>query len=243
MDSNYGFVITAAGRELLATLLAGERLEITRVMVGEGRLGPDDNPANLTDLIAPVAQGTTTVPVVANNSTSFVVEYRSDLGGGLERPFWLNEFGVFALDKEGAEIMLYYAALGDYPQYVSAYDSGAIDIRRFPVTIAVSTDAEVILGYPAEAFMTSEEIGEYVMSTLLPRLLEREEDLIKKHNADPQAHPDLIKSTNQISARVTKLEDMLNNDVTRNSYTVSFVDLEGVTVKGVWNRSMSRIEF
>lgn len=136
MSENYGFVITASGRELLATLLAGERLEVTRVMVGEGRLAPDDNPANLLDLIAPVAQGTSTVPVVENSSASFVVEYRSDLNGGLDRNFWLREFGVFALDKSGREIMIYYATLGEYPQHVAAHGSGATDIRRFPVKSA-----------------------------------------------------------------------------------------------------------
>lgn len=243
MDNNYGFVITAAGRELLATLLAGERLEITRVMVGEGRLGPDDNPANLTDLIAPVAQGTTTMPVVANNSASFVIEYRSDLGGGLERPFWLNEFGVFALDKEGSEIMLYYAALGDYPQYVSAYDSGAIDIRRFPVTIAVSTDAEVILGYPAEAFMTSEEVAEFVRANVFPMMAESAQKLIDAHNTDPESHPDIRDMLTTSELRIQRIEDMMLNDVTGNPFIVTFGTLDGLLVEGVWNKSMSRIEF
>ena len=32
----YGFIITTEGRKLLAKLIAGEQLEITRVMVGSG---------------------------------------------------------------------------------------------------------------------------------------------------------------------------------------------------------------
>ena len=53
------------------------------------------------------------------------------------------------------EVMIYYGSLGDYPQWVSAYNEGAIDIRRYPVTLKVSTDIIVEIAYPALAFMTS----------------------------------------------------------------------------------------
>ncbi len=39
-----GFMITVKGRKLLAKLVAGEQLEITRVMVGSGNLG-EESPA------------------------------------------------------------------------------------------------------------------------------------------------------------------------------------------------------
>lgn len=243
MSENYGFVITAQGRGLLATLLAGERLEITRVMVGEGRLVSDENPANLTDLIAPVAQGTSTVPVVENSSASFVVEYRSDLNGGLDRAFWLSEYGVFALDKNGGEVMIYYASLGGYPQHVAAFNSGAIDIRRFPVVLNVGTDAEVVLGYPADAFMTSEEVAEFVKANVMLMIDSSAKALIDAHNADTAAHPDMRSKISDGESRIQRLEDMILNDVSGNPFMVKFDTLDGVTVSGVWNNTMGRIEF
>ena len=119
----YGFIITVEGRKLLAKLMAGEQLEITRVMVGSGDVEEGQSPAYFTDLVQPVAQATSTLPVAKEDTVSFVVEYRSDLNGGLQEGFWLKEFGVFARDEE-KEVLLYYATLGDFPQYVTAYKKG-----------------------------------------------------------------------------------------------------------------------
>jgi len=156
MDS--GFTITKAGWRLLAKLLAGSTLEITKVMVGSGKLAEGACPAELTDLIQPVALATSTVPVVTDEQVSFIVEYRSDLNGGLKEGFWLNEFGVFANDPDEGEILLYYATMGYYPQYVAAFNGSAVDVRRYPVVIGL-TDTEIVeLGYPAKAWVTSEEL-------------------------------------------------------------------------------------
>lgn len=244
MSENYGFVVTLAGRALLASLLAGEQLTITRVMVGDGNLG-DASPYQLEDLISPVAQATSTTPVHKDDTVSFTVEYRSDLNGGLERDFWLSEFGVFALNKDNEEILLYYATLGDYSQAVRRMnDSGQIDVRRFPVTLIVSDEVEVTINYFADAFMTSENIVEYTTTTLLPLLLEELDKKLTAHNLDANAHPSQRLVLEDLKARVEKIEKMLSDDITKNQFTVSFVDLEEIIVKGgVWNEREQRMEF
>lgn len=158
----YGFIIPAKGWNLLTKLLAGELLVITRVMVGSGRLADNTEPAALTGLVQPVAAGTSTVPQINKNTCSFVVEYRSDLNGGLQKGFWLNEFGVYALDPDEGEILLYYGTLGEYPQYVSEYSGGSIDIKRFPVSIVLTDEVNVEINYPAIAFMTAEDVANYI---------------------------------------------------------------------------------
>lgn len=45
------------GRQLIAGLLAGETLEISKVMVGSGQLTEGMEPSEITDLISPVAIG------------------------------------------------------------------------------------------------------------------------------------------------------------------------------------------
>lgn len=127
-------------------------------MVGSGKPQSQEDLASLTDLVAPVAQATSTNPLRKGDSVEMVVEYRSDLNGGLSTGFWLNEFGIFAMDGDD-EVMIYYGCLGDFPQWVSAYNDGAIDIRRYPVSINVSTDVQVIITYPALAFMTAGRRG------------------------------------------------------------------------------------
>lgn len=156
----YGFTITSAGWRLLAKLLAGDRLNLTRVIVGSGRVPDGMHPGDLTGLIAPVALATSTAPVVVGKVVSFIVEYRSDLNGGLKEGFWLTEYGVYASDPDVGEILLYYGTLGDYPQYVTAYSDGSVDIRRYPVSIVLTDELEVTAAYPALAFMTSEDVEE-----------------------------------------------------------------------------------
>lgn len=240
---NYGFTITSAGWTLLTKLFSGARLELTRIMVGSGRVPDTDNPATLTDLVAPVALATSTVPVVEDKTVSFVVEYRSDLNGGLEEGFWLNEFGVYAMDPDNGEVLLYYGTLGDYPQYVAAYSSGSVDIRRYPVSITLTTELEVVIAYPALAFMTSEDVAEYITVTALPLFLAKAQELIDEHNVSPVSHLDLRNVDAQLGSRVERLEDMMLNDVTGNPFIITFGDLAGVSVEGVWNQQQQRIEF
>lgn len=160
---NYGFTITELGWNLLSKLLTGDQLKLTRIMVGSGRVTDTTNPASLTDLIAPVAPATSTAPIINGKTISFVVEYRSDLNGGLEEGFWLNEFGIYA-EAENGEIMLYYGTLGDYPQYVTPYTNGSVDIRRYPVSITLSSEIDVVINYNPDAFVTSDDLENYISS-------------------------------------------------------------------------------
>lgn len=166
---SYGFIITVDGQKLLAKRVAGEKIEITRVMVGKGNVQEGQSPVYFTDLVEPVAQATSTSPIVKENIVSFIVEYRSDLNGGLKEGFWIKEFGIFAKDDE-KEILLYYATLGDFPQYVTAYKNGALDVRRYPVSIAISDGVKVTLNYPANAFVTEESFWELIKKEAIPYL-------------------------------------------------------------------------
>ena len=141
--SYYGFVVTDSGRELIAKLVAGQQLPISKIMVGSGTIPDDVKPAAMTALVEPVAAGTSTAPVYDGASVRMIVEYRSDLNGGLDHYIPLHsakagrEFGVFAFDPDKGEVLIYYGTLGDYPQYVSAASNTGVDVRRFPVCIVI----------------------------------------------------------------------------------------------------------
>jgi hypothetical protein len=213
-------------------------------MVGSGKLPEGLNPAELTDLIAPVAQATVTEPIVFENTVSFVVEFRSDMNGGLEHGFWLSEYGVFAIDPDVGEILLYYGTLGDYPEYVSAFQSDANDMRQYPVSIPVSTDdINITLTFPSTALMTVEEMKNYIHYFILPEFVDLSGDLIAAHNVDPDAHWNIRNLILALESRILRLEDMVINDVTGNSFLYTFNSLDGLIVTGVWNETQQRIEF
>lgn len=239
-----GFTIPQKGLALLAKLHSGDTLEITRVMIGDGQIPDDRNPRDLEDLISPVALATSTKPVTVGTTTSFIVQYRNDLNGGLDRDVNINEYGVFANDPDEGEILLYYGNLGAYYEPVPARKpNDPITSREYPVSIGVAEGVEVILGYMASAYMTSEDMETYCIATLLPMLLAETQHLIDGHNTDPEAHPHLLALISDINARLSLLELMYNTDVSGNQFTVTFEDLADLEVTGVWNQPQARVEF
>ena len=84
MEDFYGFVVTKKGRDLIAKLVAGEKLQLSKIMVGSGGVPDLGNPREMEDLSEPVALATSTEPVYDENTVKMIVEYRSDLNGGLD---------------------------------------------------------------------------------------------------------------------------------------------------------------
>lgn len=162
--SYYGGTITVKGRDLITSLIAGETIEFTRIVVGSGEMPEGVEPIDMEALVNEVAEATSTVPTVENSVLSLVVEYRNDMNGGLKTGFWLREFGIYAKTNKSEEILLYYATLGNSPQPVNAYQDNRIDIRRYPVTIALEVDADIQVTYNPGAFITAAEAEQLIQS-------------------------------------------------------------------------------
>lgn len=241
--SYYGFAVTDKGRALIAKLVAGKQLELSRIMVGSGQCPDDTEPRELLDLVEPVAAATSTVPNYDGASVQMIVEYRSDLNGGLEHGFWLREFGIYAYDPDEGEVLIYYGCLGDYPQWVSAASKTGVDVRRFPVCIVIGDDSGVNVDYNCEAWMTAEDVEEYCTVTMLPLFLSKAQELIDAHDVDEDAHFSIQNLVTDIDARLSLLELLFNTTVEGNPFVVTFESLEGTSVEGVWNEPAKRIDF
>lgn len=169
MESLYGFVVTRRGRNLFAKLGAGYKLEITKVMFGTGKM-PEGSTVkdmmDMEDLVTPLAEGTGTTPIYEDDTVSMVVEFRSDLNGGLKETSWLNEFGVFANDPDLGEVLILYATLGDYPDSVKAFKDGRVTVRDYPISVTVGAASEVVIDFSASAFITSEEAVKLIAASI-----------------------------------------------------------------------------
>lgn len=240
----YGCTTTKRGRALIAKIMAEKMpLTLTRTMVGSGTCPEGLFPGELQDLVEPVAAATSNEPMYDGDTVHMTVEYRSDLNGGLDHGFWIREFGVFAKDLDGTEVLLYYGTLGDYPQWVSAYSQTGIDTRRFPISITVGEGATVIIDYSPEAFMTAEDVKEYCTVVMLPQFLTEAQKLIDAHDTDSEAHPAIQNLSAALDSRLSLLELMYNTDVSGNPFTVTFESLTGLVATGVWNATQKRLEF
>jgi hypothetical protein len=91
--------------------------------------------------------------------------------------------------------------------------------------------------------MTAEDVAEYLTNVGMPMLLNGAQGLIDAHNIDPDAHPLIRTDLETTMARIGRLEDMFLNDITANPFLITFGNLNGVIVSGVWNQIQQRIEF
>lgn len=223
----YEVTMTKAGYELQAKLFAeGGSIPITRVEVGKGVCPSGTDPARLTGLVESVGPATSTTPRQEGCEVSLTVEYRSDLNGGLEEPFQIREFGVFAAKADGTELLLLYGDLSDYPESaIPQKYSGCV--RRYPVKIVIGPDARAELAYPAGAWVIHEELAQAIAG----------------HDGDEDAHPYLRRLYSGLGARVDLLELMYATDVSGNPFTVTFESLAGLACTGVWNAALARLEF
>ena len=189
----YGFVITEAGNQLLAKMVAGQTLKLSGVFMDLGTVEDKETARQLTAPLEPGPAGTSTVPTVKGNQVGMIVQFRSDLDGGLKEDKWIGGFGVYAEDPDtGDPVMIYYASLGHQRQPIAAYVEGtAPDVRNFPISIRVTSGVDATLTYPAGAWMTAEDVLLYFNETIKPELEASLAGLIEAHNTDENAHPDL----------------------------------------------------
>lgn len=254
MNDGYGFAVTDAGRYLIARLLTGDTMHITKIMFGDGRVPDGVRLASVTGLYNTVAQGTSDDPQCDRGTAYMTVEYNNALNGGLESGFWLREFGIFALDPANGEVLIGYGTLGDYAQYVAPYAQNVgIDVRRFPVEIAIGEDRGMVVDYKTSLWMTAEDVRNYFNTTLLPLIDEEIDEKIAAHNRDPEAHFGMERILNlNVYPRLALAEAMeelsgVSNDEHigyENEYITVFDTLDDVDMtSGNWNDLLCRVEF
>ena len=187
----YGFVITEAGNQLLAKMVAGQTLKLSGVFMDLGTVEDKETARRLTAPMEPGPAGTSTVPTVKSSQVGMIVQFRSDLDGGLKEDKWIGGFGVYAKDPDtGDPVMIYYASLGHQKQPIAAHVEGtAPDVRSFPISIRVTSGVDAALTYPAGAWMTAEDVLVYFNETIKPGLEAYLAGLIEAHNEDETAHP------------------------------------------------------
>lgn len=250
---DYGFAVTDAGRYLIARLLTGATLSITKIMVGTGRVPDGVRLAAVEDLYETVAQATSNVPYCAGGIAHLTVEYNNSLNGGLETGFWLREIGIFALDPVAGEILLAYATLGDYPQFVPPYSEAlGVDVRRFPFAFAIGENRDVVVSFQSGLWMTADDVRSYYEDVLSPDIEARISGAISSHNADPAAHGGFGRMLNtSVMPHLMLAEAMEELALTTDSHAgyanagyTTFETLDGVTMTtGNHNGTLARIEF
>lgn len=188
---DYAYKITTHGRAAIAACMALEEpFRIARVAFGGGRIDESAELADVHELLEYVSEGAVAERRHRDGRLFLTIQYVNS-----EHPevpdFLLSEFIVYVQDPEsGEETDLLYGTLGDYRQPVPAWNRAyPPSVFNFPLEIILSSELTVQNAAPA-GLVTWDDLERW------------EGGAVGKHNADPEAHPDLRREVEALLAEL-----------------------------------------
>lgn len=240
--------ITAAGLIVLAKGAAGEKINYTRIVLGDGYLEEGQTPRSLTEVVSPKASIDITKLKVNTDGTVAV--------GGVftndqtNEGFFYRELGLYAEDPDPdvGEVLYCYGNCGDLAEWIPPTGGATIVEKTIDIVTVIGTATNVTAYIPADAYATKQDYENYKAIALGAQATANEAiDLarlaIEIANAAQQAVIDLTKIVQQNTSKIATLWDAVFSDITTNPFQITFVDLEGITLtSGVWNSTLQRLE-
>lgn len=164
--------LTNAGRNLIAKALNGMPIKFTKGIVGSGYLPEGAEIATMENVVSPMRNmkiGYVTVPGETGTAKLTLEMNNQDLLQG----FFIREIGIFALDPEtGEEVMYSYANFADTAHFMPGQDSETPIWYRLQIktvvdqakdVTAILTDNPLAVSY-VELGEATDEIYRYIRS-------------------------------------------------------------------------------
>lgn len=261
MPNKYGTIITAAGAEIIAEcVFGGSTLHITEAAAGDGGGAYYEPTVSQTALVSEQWRGGIASAQI-NPSTPNMLDVKivipDDVGG-----FVVREMGLF----NDAGVLI---AICNTPDTEKVAISGGVSGQLTMIMHIVVADASVVefTITPSLDSINQEELNAAISNhnasntchadirALALGSVQKGEvytiaetdslvsDAVAEHNADAEAHPSLLVTLGGLDSRLATLELKYGTDVTGNSFEVTFANLDGLIVTGVWNETYARVEF
>ena len=168
-------IVTNIGKEMIAKSQNGQTLTFTRVALGDGLIDDDDDILSFTKvknerLSANIAKW------VDKQNGQFKIQFRVS-NQEVEIGFWQREIGIMAKIDGGEEQLYAYATSGNGADFL--YD------KTTPIDERI-VNIDFVIG-------NAENVQVIVNGSIIYATIEDLENAIDEHNADENAHDNLIK--------------------------------------------------
>lgn len=240
--------ITTAGLIVLAKGVAGQKINYTKIVLGDGYLEEGQTPRTLTGVVSPKAtvditklkingDGTVTVGgVFTNNQTN--------------DGFYYRELGLYAddPDEDVGEVLYCYGNCGDLAEWIPPTGGATIVEKTIDIVTAIGTATNVTAYIPADAYATKEDYENYKAIALAAQATANQAILLAQQAVGiaeqaAAAVVDLSNVVQQNTSKITTLWDAVFGDITTNPFQITFANLDGITLtSGVWNATLQRLE-
>ena len=240
--------ITTAGLIVLAKGVAGQKINYTKIVLGDGYLEEGQTPRTLTGVVSPKA--TVDITKLKINGDGTVAVGGIFTNGDETEGFYYRELGLYAEDPdpEVGEVLYCYGNCGDLAEWIPPSGGATIVEKTIDIVTAIGTATNVTAYIPADAYATKEDYETYKAIALAAQAIANEaieiaRQAVQTANEAKQAAIDLNKAVTQNTSKIQTLWDAVFSDITANPFQITFVDLSGITLSsGVWNATLQRLE-
>ena len=240
--------ITTAGLIVLAKGVAGQKINYTKIVLGDGYLEEGQTPRALTGVVSPKA--TVDITKLKINGDGTVAVGGIFTNGDETEGFYYRELGLYAEDPdpEVGEVLYCYGNCGDLAEWIPPSGGATIVEKTIDIVTAIGTATNVTAYIPADAYATKEDYETYKAIALAAQAIANEaieiaRQAVQTANEAKQATIDLNKAVTQNTSKIQTLWDAVFSEITSNPFQITFVDLSGITLSsGIWNATLQRLE-
>ena len=240
--------ITTAGLIVLSKGVAGQKINYTKIVLGDGYLEEGQTPRTLTGVVSPKA--TVDITKLKINGDGTVAVGGIFTNGDETEGFYYRELGLYAEDPdpEVGEVLYCYGNCGDLAEWIPPSGGATIVEKTIDIVTAIGTATNVTAYIPADAYATKEDYETYKAIALAAQAIANEaieiaRQAVQTANEAKQATIDLNKAVTQNTSKIQTLWDAVFSEITSNPFQITFVDLSGITLSsGIWNATLQRLE-
>ena len=146
--------ITTAGLIVLAKGVAGQKINYTKIVLGDGYLEEGQTPRTLTGVVSPKA--TVDITKLKINGDGTVAVGGIFTNGDETDGFYYRELGLYAEDPdpEVGEVLYCYGNCGDLAEWIPPSGGATIVEKTIDIVTAIGTATNVTAYIPADAYAT-----------------------------------------------------------------------------------------
>ena len=240
--------ITTAGLIVLAKGVAGQKINYTKIVLGDGYLEEGQTPRTLTGVVSPKA--TVDITKLKINGDGTVAVGGIFTNGDETEGFYYRELGLYAEDPdpEVGEVLYCYGNCGDLAEWIPPSGGATIVEKTIDIVTAIGTATNVTAYIPADAYATKEDYETYKAIALGAQATAEEALALARQaitiaQAAEASVNDLSNAVGQNTSKIATLWDAVFSEITTNPFQITFADLTGITLTaGIWNSGLQRLE-
>ncbi len=137
------FVVTNAGQDIIARIIAGLNITFSRIVIGDGYDYEAGNFVIKTGLVNEVKSLDIATMQITNSN---VVELTAEFGkSDIEKSFWYREIGIYIIDPddETKEILFAYGNRNDAAEYITPHIQNYAVLKTIKCVVSVGASANV----------------------------------------------------------------------------------------------------